>query len=171
MELTKNNIEEYVARFMEGETTQAEEQAIYRFFRTSEVPAHLKEYAPMFAWYEGGMEGTPEEAMRKHAPEGHRKPLLRRIPLAAWSAGIAAMLVIAFGLGTLLYTDTDDEWACYEGSYIKVNGKCITDLKQIMPLLLAEQTKLEKQERLAEQRIRELDEREKYIREQEMKVN
>ena len=55
MELTNKNIEEYINRFLDGETTNAEEQAIYRFFRTGKVPAHLKEYAPMFAWYEGGM--------------------------------------------------------------------------------------------------------------------
>ena len=53
MELTNKNIEEYINRFLDGETTNAEEQAIYRFFCTGNVPAHLKEYAPMFAWYEG----------------------------------------------------------------------------------------------------------------------
>ena len=34
MELDKRNIEEYINRFLEGETTNAEEQAIYRFFHT-----------------------------------------------------------------------------------------------------------------------------------------
>lgn len=32
MELTNKNIEEYINRFLDGETTNAEEQAIYRFF-------------------------------------------------------------------------------------------------------------------------------------------
>ena len=36
MELDKRNIEEYINRFLEGETTNAEEQAIYRFFHTGE---------------------------------------------------------------------------------------------------------------------------------------
>ena len=49
MELTNKNIEEYINRFLDGETTNAEEQAIYRFFCTGNVPAHLKEYAPMDA--------------------------------------------------------------------------------------------------------------------------
>ena len=57
MELDKRNIEEYINRFLEGETTNAEEQAIYRFFHTGDVPSHLMGYAPMFAWYEGGMQG------------------------------------------------------------------------------------------------------------------
>ena len=56
MELDKKNIEEYINRFLEGETTNAEEQAIYRFFHTGDVPSHLMGYAPMFAWYEGGMQ-------------------------------------------------------------------------------------------------------------------
>ena len=47
MELTNKNIEEYINRFLDGETTNAEEQAIYRFFCTDNVPAHLKEYAQM----------------------------------------------------------------------------------------------------------------------------
>lgn len=59
MELDKRNIEEYINRFLEGETTNAEEQAIYRFFHTGDVPSHLMGYAPMFAWYEGGMQGEP----------------------------------------------------------------------------------------------------------------
>ena len=37
MELDKRNIEEYINRFLEGETTNAEEQAIYRFFHTGDV--------------------------------------------------------------------------------------------------------------------------------------
>ncbi len=40
MELDKRNIEEYINRFLEGETTNAEEQAIYRFFHTGDVPSH-----------------------------------------------------------------------------------------------------------------------------------
>ena len=43
MELDKRNIEEYINRFLEGETTNAEEQAIYRFFHTGDVPSHLRE--------------------------------------------------------------------------------------------------------------------------------
>ena len=95
MEVTKNNIEEYIRRFMEGETTNAEEQAIYRFFRTEEVPEHLKPYTEMFAWYE---EGMPEEELSKPKTQ----PLWKRIPLEIWSTGIAAMLVIGIGLGILV---------------------------------------------------------------------
>ena len=110
MDLTNKNIEEYIHRFMEGETTNAEEQAIYRFFRSGDVPEHLKVYAPMFAWYE---EGMPEE--KKEIPITTKtKTFWKRIPLGVWSMGIAAMLVIGIGLGILsgLDNDMDDEWSC-----------------------------------------------------------
>lgn len=98
MELDKRNIEEYINRFLEGETTNAEEQAIYRFFHTGDVPSHLMGYAPMFAWYEGGMQGEPgmsqpdgqeEVAGGKRSekiPVVGKEGFYQRIPVAVWSA-------------------------------------------------------------------------------------
>lgn len=183
MELNKKNIEDYIDRFLEGETTNAEEQAIYRFFRTSEVPPHLKEYAPMFAWYEGGMQGGPEpklveetECGLQPASASDKKPFRLRIPVAAWSAGIAAMMVVALGLGLLFYSGNDlpvhsEDWSCYEGSYIEVGGKRITDIKQILPLILEEQAAAEQKEKLAEQRLREMEKKEKRVKEKETLMN
>ena len=117
MELDKRNIEEYINRFLEGETTNAEEQAIYRFFHTGDVPSHLMGYAPMFAWYEGGMQGEPgmsqpdgqeEVAGGKRSekvPVVGKEGFYQRIPVAVWSAGIAAMMVIALGLGLIFYSE------------------------------------------------------------------
>ena len=175
MEVNKKNIEDYINRFLEGETTNAEEQAIYRFFRMGDVPPRLKEYVPMFAWYEGGMQGEPEpNPMEESKPE--KKPFGLRIPIAAWSAGIAAMLVVTLGLGLLFYSDNEvpvhsEDWACYEGSYIEVGGKRITDIKQILPLILEEQAAAEQKEKLAEQHVRELEKREKQVREKELMIN
>ena len=63
MELTNKNITDYIDRFMEGETTNEEEQAIYRYFRSADVPKHLEAYKPMFAWYEQGM---PDKSSNRH---------------------------------------------------------------------------------------------------------
>ena len=150
MELTNKNIEEYIHRFMEGETTNAEEQAVYRFFRSGDVPEHLREYAPMFAWYE---EGMPEET--KETPVKTRtKTFWKRIPLGVWSMGIAAMLVIGIGLGLLSGwgEDTNEEWACYEGSYVEINGKRMTDVKEIMPFILETLAEAERKEKEIEER-------------------
>ena len=162
MEVTKNNIEEYIHRFMEGETTNAEEQAIYRFFRTEEVPEHLKPYTEMFAWYE---EGMPEEELSKPKAQA----LWKRIPLEIWSTGIAAMLVIGIGLGIVLSFDNKpcEEWACYEGSYVEVDGKRITDIETILPIILETLKGAEEIEQRTEARLTRIRSIEEYTREKE----
>lgn len=177
MELNKSNIEDLINRFLEGETTNAEEQAIYRFFSTGDVPSHLKEYAPMFAWYEGGMQGEPQPVLSaEEAAKSGKKRLRLQIPVAVWSAGIAAMMVVALGLGLMFYSENSEpihaeDWSCYEGSYIEVGGKRLTDIKQILPLILEEQAAAEQKEKLAEQRIREMEKKEKKVKEKETMVN
>lgn len=167
MELDKRNIEEYINRFLEGETTNAEEQAIYRFFHTGDVPSHLMGYAPMFAWYEGGMQGEPgmsqpdgqeEVAGGKRSekiPVVGKEGFYQRIPVAVWSAGIAAMMVIALGLGLIFYSENQaggsGEWSCYEGSYVEVGGKRISDVKQIMPCIIETLEEAERVEKLAQE--------------------
>ena len=166
MEVTKNNIEEYIHRFMEGETTNAEEQAIYRFFRTDDVPEHLKSYTDMFIWYE---EGMPEEELSKPKAQ----PLWKRIPLEIWSTGIAAMLVIGIGLGIVLsFGDNQHEdWSCYEGSYVEVNGKRITDIETILPVILETLADAEKIENDVEKRLAEAQRTEEEIaRQEEMSI-
>ena len=162
MEVTKNNIEEYIRRFMEGETTNAEEQAIYRFFRTEEVPKHLKPYTEMFTWYE---EGMPEEELSKPKTQ----PLWKRIPLEIWSTGIAAMLVIGIGLGIVLsFGDNQHEdWSCYEGSYVEVDGKRITDIETILPIILETLKGAEEIEQRTEARLTRIRSIEEYTREKE----
>lgn len=160
MELNHQNIEKYIQRFMEGETTNAEEQAIYRFFRTENVPEHLKPYAQMFAWYE---EGMPD------AQPARKKPLWKRLPIELWSMGIAAMLVIGIGLGVMLSLDNprNDEWACYEGSYIETGGKRINDVKEIMPIILQTLAEADKAEMKVEERLAEIQRSEEAIAKQE----
>lgn len=173
MELTRKNIEEYINRFLAGETSNAEEQALYRFFRIGDVPGHLKEYAPMFAWYEGGMQEELESVVVEK-PKSQKKRF--KIPIIVWSAGIAAMVVVTLGVGILFFSEHSggvqmEKWACYEGSYIEAGGKRVTDIKQILPLILEEQAEAERKEKLAEQRIREMEKKEEQVKEKEMMVN
>ena len=156
MELTNKNIEEYINRFLDGETTNAEEQAIYRFFCTGNVPAHLKEYAPMFAWYEGGMQGEPK-------------------PQAMEDTKVEKRKVVTLGLGLLVFSGQNlaknHKWSCYDGSYIEVNGKRITDVKKIMPCIIETLEYANEVEQLARQRIDEIHRSEQEIKEKEDLVN
>ena len=162
MEITNKNIEEYIQRFMEGETTNAEEQAIYRFFHTEEVPEHLKPYTDMFAWYE---EAMPEEKL----PTPQASPLWKRFPLELWCMRIAAMLVIGIGLVIVLSfgDSTNEEWSCYEGSYVEVNGKRITDVEAIMPIILETLAEAEAIEKGIEERLAEIQRTEEEIEKRE----
>ena len=162
MEITNKNIEEYIHRFMEGETTNAEEQAIYRFFQKGNAPKHLRAYSEMFAWYE---EGMPEEKL----PKPEAKPIWKRIPLEIRSMGIAAMLVIGIGLGIMLSFESSqsEEWSCYEGSYVEVNGKRITDVEEIMPIILKTLAEAEAIENGIEKRLAEIRRAEEEIVKQE----
>ena len=165
MEITNKNIEEYIHRFMEGETTNAEEQAIYRFFRNGNVPEHLKPYTEMFIWYEEGMPEGIKEQPKQDAP----KPFWKRIPLEFWSMGIAAMLVVGIGLGIVLSFESspDEEWSCYEGSYVEVNGKRITDMETILPIILETLAEAEAIEKGVEERLAEIRRTEEEIAKRE----
>ena len=163
MEVTRNNIEEYIHRFIEGETTNAEEQAIYRFFRTDDVPEPLKSYTDMFVWYE---EGMPEKKLTEPKVQPFSKQ--HKIPYI-WNISIAAMLILGIGLGIILSFDKGqhEEWASYEGSYVEVNGKRITDIAEIMPFILQTLAEAEAIERNIEERLAKIQDTENYIKEKE----
>lgn len=169
MELTSKNIEEYIRRFMDGETTNEEEKAIYRYFRTQQVPAHLKSYQAMFVWYE---EGMPQERLDIESPSAapfvHKKASWwKRIPLEIRSMGIAAMLALVVGLGVLApFEDNQgDEWACYEGSYVVINGKRNSNIDEIMPQILATLRQAEETEKWMQEQLDAIKRMEEYAEE------
>ena len=116
----------------------------------------------MFAWYE---EGMPEEKL----PTPKDKPIWKRIPLEIWSMGIAAMLAIGIGLGIMLSFEDNaqEEWSCYEGSYVEVNGKRITDMETILPVILETLAEAEMIEKGIEERLAEIQRTEEEIEKRE----
>ena len=104
-----------------------------------------------------------------------KESFYQRIPIAVWSAGIAAMMVIALGLGLIFYSENQaggsGEWSCYEGSYVEVGGKRISDVKQIMPCIIETLEKAERVEKLAQERVEEIHRSEKEIEEKELLVS
>ena len=114
----EKNVKQLIERFLEGETTNAEEQQLYDYFSGS-VPKSLRKYQPMFRWY---AEGMPERATTR-----------RLWP--RWVAAASVVLLIGAGLAYYGHRQREAEMALYEGSYIIRDGQKITDLKTIMPEL------------------------------------
>ncbi len=57
-----------IARFLDGETSVAEEKELYNFFRLPDIPADLKQYQPMFNWY-ASLGDSHDEAAPLTSPE------------------------------------------------------------------------------------------------------
>ena len=121
----EKNVKQLIERFLEGETTNAEEQQLYDYF-SGAVPKSLRKYQPMFRWY---AEGMPES-------KAVTRPLWTR-----WAAAASVAVLIGGGVAYYQHRQHEAEMACYEGSYIVRNGQKITDLKTIMPELQKTVTK------------------------------
>ena len=148
------NVREWVDRFLEGMTTNAEEAELYHFFEKGNVPKDLEKYRQMFQWYAGGMQGDPRV---KHSNIGR---------IIRLSLKIAASVVFVCGLGLSVYHFSfQKKYEFLEGSYIIRDGKKITDLKSILP-------ELRKMNKLAAQKEMEIEvidhfDVDKYIEEME----
>ena len=110
-------IADLVEKFLDGRTTNAEEQELYTWFRTHEVPEEWLPLKDMFAWYE---EGMPEEKVAvKPAPQRATIISLRRWLQVA--DGCAAVLAIVL----LLFRDGNEEVANHSESDMGTNETLI----------------------------------------------
>lgn len=128
--INHNNYEDYVKRFLAAETTLAEEQELYKFFRQPDLPPMAEQLRPMFGWYAE----LPDTATRSN----NTRRLIRLKIWHRWS--IAASLALLLGIGAFLQfnplrsaSDINPEYLAYEGSYIMRDGKKITDLSVVVP--------------------------------------
>ena len=127
--MDENRIQQLIERFLNGETTNAEEQMLYDYFAGEDVSPELIKYREMFRWYSAGM---PEMNAKQH-----RMPLRRILALAA-----SVLLLLGIGFGIHRYQQRQAEYALYEGSYIIRNGVKITDISKILPELKATEQKV-----------------------------
>jgi hypothetical protein len=156
------HIEKLLERFFEGYTSNTEEKQLYDFFAGNDVPEHLQEYKPVFAYFEAGL----EEFCEKKSP-------VHKMQYKQWILwpGVAAALLALVLLNPFGYENKSPD--PYEGSYIVYNGVRITDLEIIRPELEATLQQVLQQQEEAERRIAkamETDNRfpdmEEYIQEQ-----
>lgn len=105
-------------RFLDGDSTPAEERALYALYTSTargSLAPELEARRDMMEWY---------AAMA---------PSRRRRRIHAIAAGIGAFVAVAAGV-TLAVGGSDDDnglYACYRGSYVVHNGKRISDLAEI----------------------------------------
>ncbi|MBO5251432.1 MAG: hypothetical protein J6B31_05485 [Bacteroidaceae bacterium] len=104
-------IEELLERYYDGLTTEAEEQTLKEFFTCEEIPAHLQAEKAMFLQLAAeatpkGMEQRLSSLVDEWEKEEQRTIGIRkrsRTIRLQWIAGIAASLLLLFGIGRYLY--------------------------------------------------------------------
>ena len=122
--MKEKEIQQLIERFLEGETTNAEEQMLYDYFNGRDVADSLKPYQEMFRWYAARM------------PEQKANP--KRRTYAKWlSIAASILLLVGIGFGYRYYQEQQELYAIYEGSYIVRDGVKNSDIKQILPELQA----------------------------------
>lgn len=138
MKLTRENIEEYIERFLDGRTTCAEEQALYEYFRREDIPSEWEYLREAFAYFESGMRA--EDPADMPASEPQQRPV-RRSGIASWrpprkaarwcaaaSVAIIAATVAWLGISSDVAT-ADGIRSSYEGSYVILNGEYCNDIE------------------------------------------
>ena len=95
--VTSENVQEYLARYMEGENTQEELRLLKEYFgSTKDLPADLRPYAQMFAVLDEKPKTPSVEALDRFA-QGQVPARKRRLPLwPVWAAACVAAFAVIF---------------------------------------------------------------------------
>lgn len=124
--VTSENVQEYLARYMEGESTQQEQRLLKEYFgNTKDLPTGLRPYAQMFVVLEEKAETPSVEALDRFS-EGQIPAVRRSVKL--WPL-VAAACVAAFTVIFLTPPKHDENMAI---AY--VDGKMITNQAQAMQM-------------------------------------
>ncbi|MCR5533578.1 MAG: hypothetical protein K6F47_00150 [Bacteroidaceae bacterium] len=95
--VTSENVQEYLARYMEGDSTQEELRLLKEYFgNTKDLPAELRPYAQMFAVLEEKAQTPSVEALDRFA-EGQVPARRKHLPLwPMWVAACIAAFAVVF---------------------------------------------------------------------------
>ena len=92
----KEHISNLLERFMNGESTLAEEELLSRYFATHEVDAEWEPYKQMFAYFDSGM---ADEAQPAAAKEAEQAPQPNVVRLRWLRVAVAAAVALLFATG------------------------------------------------------------------------
>lgn len=157
-DINDRNISQWIERFLDGETSCGEEQALYDYFRHDNLPPEAEKFRQMFMWYDSLADSGTTKHTETSACEtdgenrgGNKAGILRLRPWR-W-AGIAAMLALILTIGAISIHNQKsipEAYMAYEGSYIIRNGKKITDLRVVVPEII-------RAEKMVNERLQALD--------------
>lgn len=137
--ITDNNYNEWVDRFLNAETSMDEERALYAYFSQRHLPPEAEKYRRMFGWYDSIRQSDNKETNRKSY-----NPPIRVLPLKLWQwAGAAAVIAILITVGLSMRSHRYDDAYAYSGSYIIRDGEKITDLEIVLPEIELAERKIE----------------------------
>lgn len=106
MNSEKEHISNLLERFMNGESTLAEEELLSRYFATHEVDAEWEPYKQMFAYFDSGM---ADEAQPAAAKEAEQAPQPNVVRLRWLRVAVAAAVALLFATGLWHLFDGSDE--------------------------------------------------------------
>lgn len=140
--ITKQNIEYYLERFFEGETSNGEEKALYLFFRQSNLPKEYEQYREIFSYFENSLEENLPKIDNIKTLESSTSIFRLRVKkyrLFFHRIAVSAAIIILIAGGYIGYVSYQNQqfYAQHEGSYMIVNGKLITDIKILKPHIKA----------------------------------
>ena len=128
---TREEIAILVEKFLDGKTTNQEEQMLYDWFSANDVSEEWQPLKEMFAWYADGMPEKQIELSEELQPQKRGVALRRPRRVIRWisvGVGIAAMVAVVL-IATL--RPRQSEFNIYEGSYIVEAGVRNDDIASI----------------------------------------
>lgn len=128
---TREEIAILVEKFLDGKTTNQEEQMLYDWFSANDVSEEWQPLKEMFAWYADGMPEKQIELSEELQPQKRGVALRRPHRVIRWismGVGIAAMVAVVL-IATL--RPRQSEFNIYEGSYIVEAGVRNDDIASI----------------------------------------
>lgn len=128
---TREEIAILVEKFLDGKTTNQEEQMLYDWFSANDVSKEWQPLKEMFAWYADGMPEEQIELSEELQPQKRGVALRRPRRVIRWiSVGVSIAAMVAVVLIATL-RPRQSEFNIYEGSYIVEAGVRNDDIASI----------------------------------------
>lgn len=124
-------IKHLLEKYFDGNTSLAEEEALRKYFLSSEVADDLLQYKPIFAYFAKEQYRDEEESIV--VLPAHRRTTYRSIVLRIVGS-VAACAAIILGIFFFSYNEqqpAESEYSGCSGTYVMIEGECYNDLSLV----------------------------------------